>query len=164
MPLDFHVPKEASCYPTSLQGCPLGEILDCIRTRRLFFNYENLKRWRELQIEFFSELYDQSFSIMKDAFLAAHAVTGNGLQVPHDFIVPNGDSRYPSHTWGCKLGSQLHNIRSHAAWVRGIYQTQLIEVGILPPQVCHIYPSPVFQFPNSSPIIQLIGILSIFCR
>lgn len=188
MPHDYHIPLEDSCYPPSLRGYCLGEILDCIRTRRLFFNYENLKRWRELQIEFFSELYDQSFAVMKDAFLAFKAIhcSGNGngndngngngnggsssgysedhsphsssnstgitspllsihsptspiqgvtVCVPHDFVVPHNDNRYPPHTWGYKLGSQSHNIRSHAAWVRGIYQMQLIEIGVLPPQV-----------------------------
>ena len=66
--------------------------------------------------------------------------------------------------YGCLTMAMEPGNKVIEQWLSGIYQTQLIEVGILPPQVCHIYPSPVFQFPNSSPIIQLIGILSIFCR
>jgi hypothetical protein len=68
IPRDYCIPEEtatdedtadASEYPELMIGAPLGEILHALRSRRLYFNCEDivkLKRWRKLGIRFSSKL------------------------------------------------------------------------------------------------------------
>jgi hypothetical protein len=65
IPRDYCIPEDtatdeeradASEYPELMIGAPLGEILQALRGRRLYFNFDDIhKRWRKLGIRFSSD-------------------------------------------------------------------------------------------------------------
>ena len=101
------VPQGDVRFPVETWGMKLGSVIDNIRYFGTFA--EHRVKLEELGVNFvISKVrFDKIFPAL-EAFRVVH----NHFLVPVDFVVPRGDARYPSETWGMKLGERVDTIRS----------------------------------------------------
>jgi Fe2+ transport system protein FeoA len=60
--------------------------------------------------------------------LKAYKATHGDLLIPHKFVVPEGDVRFPVDTWGMKLGQNLMSIRCIGTFAE--HRVKLEELGV----------------------------------
>eukprot|EP00636_Phaeomonas_parva_P006081 CAMPEP_0118857158 /NCGR_PEP_ID=MMETSP1163-20130328/4374_1 /TAXON_ID=124430 /ORGANISM="Phaeomonas parva, Strain CCMP2877" /LENGTH=833 /DNA_ID=CAMNT_0006790419 /DNA_START=134 /DNA_END=2635 /DNA_ORIENTATION=+ len=115
----FVVPS-VSPWPAHLQGLPLGQRVNAIRTRDLYVNNnpERIQQLNELGFIWShrEQNVEERFQLALEALKRYQAIHGD-LDVPQTFRVPREEA-WPEALWGMQLGNRVNSIRSHGTFVR----------------------------------------------
>jgi hypothetical protein len=111
VPREFVVPHGDVNYPPDTWGMKLGTNVMSIRIRGVYF--EHRTKLEELGVKFEVEK-KQHYDFLTQIYpaLETYKAIHGDLLVPQNFVVPEGDVRFPAETWGMKLGSIVHTIRN----------------------------------------------------
>ena len=110
VPQLFKVPKTAD-WPDETWGLKLGTIVSKIRS-----GDDHSRRKDKLEeIGFCYNPAQSNYDLFLMAVLNYKSLNGD-MMVPSRFIVPSDSNLWPTATWGIKLGSTVHNIRSGGSY------------------------------------------------
>lgn len=114
---NFVVPQSSS-WPPSLRGFRLGKsltaILSDVKTLQSFPEYE--EQLKRLDFDPFRRRMLENWDFVLLALSRYKSLVGD-LSVPPDFSIPEGDSLWPRHVWGWRLGRQVQSIRTAGSFV-----------------------------------------------
>lgn len=123
VPYNFIVPCSPA-YSKNTWGLELGYALYLIRTDKLYKERKHKLLSLGLSV---SVNTPSSFPTVFEALKAYQTVHGD-LLVPRNFVVPQGDDRYPDDTWGKNLGKIVQHIRNKGGFPE--HRQALIDLGI----------------------------------
>jgi hypothetical protein len=127
VPQTFIVSEGDVNYSKDIWGMRLGSIVHSIRSGGKYLKYK--ERLTALGFNFEVKPLDiRGFDIIYSALKAYKAVHDN-LLVPQKFVVPEGDVRFPSDTWGMKLGINVKSIRNRSDYSE--HRVKLEELGFV---------------------------------
>jgi Fe2+ transport system protein FeoA len=129
VPQRFVVPQGDVRYPPDTWGMKLGRNVDNIRFSGTYS--EHRAKLLELGFSFEVEKVQQwDFLTQIYPALEAYKISIHGdLLVPQSFVVPQGDVRFPTKTWGMKLGAVVQSIRCDKVYVK--YKERLTALGFV---------------------------------
>ncbi len=132
-----------------MKGAPLGQIVDAIRRRALYFNPTDMRlRWSPLGIRIIADAIHHSHNgelikpgsvtaskapVLISALRHYKAIYGDTM-VPKKYIINRQETpSFPKHLDGYKLGQTLVTLRSRATNTHPPYFEQLVELEVIPP-------------------------------
>jgi hypothetical protein len=125
VPKSFVVPQDDANYPSDTWGINLGSNVHHIRCSGAHIQYKE----RLTALGFvYESVFDVQFAKIYSALEAYKAIHGD-LLVREKFVVPQGDVRFPSETWGMKLGFNVQNIRNRSDYFE--HRIKLDELGFV---------------------------------
>jgi hypothetical protein len=128
VPFTFVVPQGDVRFPAGTWGMKLGRNVDSIRNRGAY--PEHRVKLEELGVSFEVENINH-YDFLTHIFPALEAyksVHGN-LLVPRDFLVPEGDVRFPADTWRMNLGVVVSTVRNRGDYLK--YKERLTALGFV---------------------------------
>jgi len=102
------------------RGLPLGSKISLIRSKAyLKDNLGAEQQLRDIGFEFDGKAAanNHRFKLVFDALQAYKSVHGD-LLIPQPYVISEGDPKFPSHTWGLRLGARVNAIRSQGTFVK----------------------------------------------
>ena len=131
VPQLFKVPKTAD-WPEETWGLKLGTIVSKIRSG----DYHSRRKDKLEEIGFSYNPAQSTYDLFLVALLNYKKLNGD-MMVPSRFIVPSDSNLWPTATWGLKLGSTVHNIRTGGSYADKT--NELLDVGFYFKPVQTIY-------------------------